>query len=92
MLDASLSLLEDHLLQGTRGLNRQVWRRRILAQLYLDTAILLRQQGHPTHLSFMMQSLLQWPLPGSTTPLRRYKSFASMLEQYFRKAIGGAAA
>ena len=77
-LNAAKLLLERDLLRGTRGLNRWLWRRRILAFRLSDAAIVLREQGNPSHFAFMVQSLLNWPLPGPAFPMRRYEVFLSM--------------
>jgi glycosyltransferase involved in cell wall biosynthesis len=77
-------VLLDALLRDTHGLNRSLWRHRILAFKQSDTAILLREQGNPQYLAFMLRSLLTWPFPGTVFPMRRYKIFASMLTQRIR--------
>lgn len=88
MFNSFQVMLEDHLLGGTNGLQRWIWRRRILAFRYYDTSILLREQSNSLYLSFMLRSLRNWPLPGSTAPIRRYKVFLSMLQSRFVNSLG----
>jgi glycosyltransferase involved in cell wall biosynthesis len=78
-------LLDRILLVDLTGIQRLLWRRRILAKFFYDACIVLRAQGNPTHLTVAIQSLRQWPFPGRTVPLLRYKVMAHMLSQALRQ-------
>lgn len=83
---ARASFIEDRCLFGMTGLTRRVWRRKIMAFMLFDTAIVLREQGSLLDLSFIMRSIAAWPFPWSELPLRRYKIAAVMIRQHlFRR-------
>jgi glycosyltransferase involved in cell wall biosynthesis len=87
--EAAQKLVDSEIVRGMRGLERSIWRRRILAFRRYEAAILLREQGDPRYFEFMRRSLLSWPFPGVALPLRRYKIFASMVEKRCRELVAG---
>jgi glycosyltransferase involved in cell wall biosynthesis len=79
MLERFRHLLDTSLLVGLRGVNKLLWRQRILAKFYYDSAIMLREQRRPGYLGLALRSLLQWPLFGTIVPALRYKVILRML-------------
>jgi hypothetical protein len=79
MLAEQRALLDSHLLADLSGVRRFLWRRRIWAKFLYDSSLVLRQQGNSMHLSFGVQSLMQWPCCGRVVPALRYKVVAHML-------------
>jgi glycosyltransferase involved in cell wall biosynthesis len=77
-LRQSLGIIERRLLFGLTGLNRSMWKRKILARLYRDAAVALREQNESDHFLYMLRSLEQWPFPDSCLPPDRYKIAANM--------------
>jgi glycosyltransferase involved in cell wall biosynthesis len=80
LFETKLGLLDHRLLRGTSGLNRVIWRRRILAFFYIDAALALREQGDPRCFEFATRSLALWPFISKVLPARRYATFLSMLK------------
>lgn len=72
------SLVEHRLLAGLRGTERYVWRRKILARMYRDLAVALREEGATDHLHHMLASLWLWPFPDDAVQSDRYKIAAHM--------------
>jgi glycosyltransferase involved in cell wall biosynthesis len=77
-LEQYLGLVEQRLLDGLTGIPRMVCRRKILARLYRDAAIALRQQDAPDHFWYMRRSLQAWPFPTEAIQPDRYKIAANM--------------
>jgi glycosyltransferase involved in cell wall biosynthesis len=61
------------------GMERWIWKRILMARLYFDMSIMLREQFQQGYFQQALWSLLQWPFPHRALPLRRYKVFAHML-------------
>ena len=64
MLTNTEQILETSLLLGLAGIPRAIWRRKIRASQLFSAAILARDAGSRDTISFVGQSLRQWPLPG----------------------------
>jgi glycosyltransferase involved in cell wall biosynthesis len=62
MLQRSLEIVEDTLLAGLSGLERQIWRRRVLASLYFRSAIGHREVNAPW-VVHLLRSFMYWPSP-----------------------------
>lgn len=61
------------------GLKRWIWKRILLARLYFDVSIMLREQFQSGYFQQALRSLSQWPFPHRALSFRRYKIFAHML-------------
>jgi glycosyltransferase involved in cell wall biosynthesis len=57
------SIIKSSCLFGTSGVSSVLWRRRILAFNYFDTAQSLREEGSLSYLPFMLMSFVLWPFP-----------------------------
>jgi len=84
-LQQYLGMVEHRLLDGLTGIPRAVQRRKILARLYRDAAVALREQAATGYTGYMWQSLRAWPLPTDAVQSDRYKIAAAM----FIKALVG---
>lgn len=71
-------MLDPVLLEGLSGLPRWVWRRRILSFQSYKAGLTSRASKNPKELRYMLESLLQWPLP--TWHPVRFKSAAVTLK------------
>lgn len=71
-------MLDPVLLDGLSGLNRWVWRRRILSFQAYKAGLTSRASKNPKELRYMLESLLYWPLP-TWHPIR-FKSAAISLK------------
>jgi glycosyltransferase involved in cell wall biosynthesis len=84
LFETKLGLLDRRLLRDTSGLNRAIWRRRILAFFHIDAALALREQGDPRCFDFAARSIALWPFVSKVLPARRYATFLSMLKGRLR--------
>jgi len=64
------SIMKSSCLFGTSGVSRALWRRKILAFNYFDTAQSLREEGSLSYLPFMLMSFVFWPFPCIAMPNR----------------------
>jgi glycosyltransferase involved in cell wall biosynthesis len=64
------SIMKSSCLFGTSGVSRALWRRRILAFNYFDTAQSLREEGSLSYLPFMLMSFVLWPFRCMAMPNR----------------------
>ncbi len=62
MLQRSLEIVDDTLLAGLSGLERRIWRRRVLASLYYRAAIGRREAEAPW-VAHLLRSFFYWPSP-----------------------------
>jgi glycosyltransferase involved in cell wall biosynthesis len=65
-------IIKSSCLFGTSGVSRFLWRRKISAFNYYDTAESLRDDGSLSYLPFMLKSFVLWPFPCFAMP-NRYK-------------------
>ncbi len=82
MFKARFAQIDIRSLYGVSGLRRFLLRRKIYAFHRYDTSIVLREEGSPSDLSFILKSLLLWPLPEKLLPMKRYKVAAVMAKQH----------
>jgi glycosyltransferase involved in cell wall biosynthesis len=66
------SIIKGSCLLGTIGISRFLWRRKLSAYNYYDTAESLRDEGSLSFLLFILMSFILWPLPCIAMP-NRYK-------------------
>ena len=62
MMQDTLKIVEDTLLDGLSGLERTYWRRRIVSAVYYQAALAARQARGRT-IPLLFKSLHQWPTP-----------------------------
>lgn len=86
MFKAKEGLLEGRCLNGTAGISKHLWRRKLTAFLHYDTSIALREESSPLDLAFMLKSIAAWPFLWSEMP-RRYKIAAVMAKQHLFKHL-----
>jgi len=82
LFEAKAGIIERRCLYGVSGPSRCFWRRRILAFLLYDTSIMLREEGLPADLTFILKSIALWPFPCDGMPMRRYKVAGVMAKQH----------
>ncbi len=63
MLDGLRDILEPTLLNGYRGIERWIWRRRIWAEQLCNAALIARENGLKGEIGYITRSLLGWPSP-----------------------------
>jgi glycosyltransferase involved in cell wall biosynthesis len=63
MLDGLRVILEPTLLDGYRGIERWIWRRRIWAEQLCSAALIARDNQLKGELGYAIRSLLAWPSP-----------------------------
>jgi len=78
-----IPIIKSSCLFGTSGLRRFLWRQRILAYNYYDTAETLRDEGSLSYLPFMLMSFVIWPFPCIAMP-NRWKVTIAMAMQRCR--------
>jgi hypothetical protein len=84
MLSEARSMVEDRLLDGLTGLDRWLWRKRILSYLEYKAALTARASGdRSSELRYLAESMARWPSP-FFEPVRM-KALAVTL----RNALGG---
>jgi glycosyltransferase involved in cell wall biosynthesis len=81
-------IIKSSCLFGTSGVSRFLWRRKISAFNYYDTAESLRDEGSLSFLPFMLMSFVLWPFPCIAMP-NRYKVAIVMAMQTSRKRVSG---
>jgi glycosyltransferase involved in cell wall biosynthesis len=81
------SMVEIRCLYGTAGVSRYFWRRKILAFMYYDTSIALREEGSLLDLQFIFRSIALWPFLWKEMPMMRYKVAAVMVKQHQFKRL-----
>jgi len=86
LFEAKAGIIERRCLYGVSGPSRCFWRRRILAFLLYDTSIMLREEGLPADLTFILKSIALWPFPCDGMPMRRYKVAGSWRSSIFSGA------
>jgi glycosyltransferase involved in cell wall biosynthesis len=74
-------------LHGLSGFSRHLWWRKINSFNLYDLSIVLRENDSPRDLEFIVRSLLFWPFPSETIPIRRYLIAAVMLKQHVEKRV-----
>lgn len=74
-------------LHGLSGLSRYLWRRKLNSFLHYDFSIMLRENGSPRDLEFVLRSLFLWPFPSEAIPFARYLVAAVMLKQHIEKGL-----
>jgi hypothetical protein len=84
MFNDFVQMLDDVLLKDRRGLDRALWRRRILAQQAFRASMTARGAGDAaTERRYMLRSLLTWPSPWWTP--ERFKAGALTLLRTLRR-------
>lgn len=79
LLQANEQMVES-VTRDLRGSTRWLWRRRILARVYFETAIELREREMGGHLRMTLRSLASWPFGGECAAAwKRYKTLLHML-------------
>ncbi|MEZ5356532.1 MAG: glycosyltransferase [Bryobacteraceae bacterium] len=61
MLEGGVTLLDRSLLNGLHGVERELWRRRILSSLYWQASVNARKEGRAKERSYLVHSLATWP-------------------------------
>jgi glycosyltransferase involved in cell wall biosynthesis len=84
-------IMKSSCLFGTSGVSRALWRRRVLAFNYFDTAQSLREEGSLSYLPFMLMSFVFWPFRCIAMP-NRWKvaivmGMQTCREQLLRKTL-----
>lgn len=74
MLHALNKILSSTLLSDLRGLDRWIWRRRILATQLCSAGLIARENGLDGEVQYMYRSLCAWP-----SPLWESRRFATFL-------------
>lgn len=75
-------IIEKQSLHRATGISKTLLRRRIEAFNAWDTAIAVRENGSAEDISFMLKSLILWPLPGKMLRMKRYKFALVMSMQH----------
>jgi len=83
-----IPIMESNSLFAITGVSRFLWRQRILAYNYYDTAESLREEGSLSYLSFMLKSFVLWPFPCVAMP-NRWKVAIVMAMQTCRARLFG---
>jgi glycosyltransferase involved in cell wall biosynthesis len=76
---ACIQLLDMVLLEGLRGWNRRIWRRKIEARIWYHASLRFREVQSERYWEYAVESMLRWPFFGDVTPFYRYVVFAHML-------------
>ncbi len=84
MLKAVRGIIDSCLVADLHGLDRWVWRRRILAEQFCSAGLIARDNGLKGELGYLLQSLCAWPFPWWQP--RRFAIFAASARGLFRRS------
>ena len=83
MLKAMHGIIDTRLVADLQGLDRWVWRRRILAAQLCSAGLIARDNKLKGEFSYLFQSLCAWPSPWWDS--RRFAIFATSARNVFRR-------